>query len=304
MVKYNIISYLLGEGLKNVFKNKKSTGASLVIMCLTMVVFGLCIIVSQNLNSIMNQLEEQQPMQVFIEKTATQSEIDILRDQIRKIDEVASIDFISREEALKLNIETMKETGETAEGLFEGWEDDNPFRASFVVRLKDLKQSKIVENKIKTFQNVSSIQMKSKLMDILINAAWGLRIVTFAAIIVFIAISTFIIVYTIKLTVYARRREISIMKYVGATNAFIRWPFIVEGIIIGIIAALIALLLVGTIYVVAYNNISFGIGEFNIPVKLYTFSELFNLIISMYLILGVGIGSIGSIISMRKYLKV
>ena len=304
MVKYNIISYLLGEGFKNVFKNKKSTGASLVIMCLTMVVFGLCIIVSQNLNSIMNQLEEQQPMQVFIEKTATQSEIDILRDQIRKIDEVASIDFISREEALKLNIETMKETGETAEGLFEGWEDDNPFRASFVVRLKDLKQSKIVENKIKTFQNVSSIQMKSKLMDILINAAWGLRIVTFAAIIVFIAISTFIIVYTIKLTVYARRREISIMKYVGATNAFIRWPFIVEGIIIGIIAALIALLLVGTIYVVAYNNISFGIGEFNIPVKLYTFSELFNLIISMYLILGVGIGSIGSIISMRKYLKV
>ena len=304
MVKYNIISYLLGEGFKNVFKNKKSTGASLVIMCLTMVVFGLCIIVSQNLNSIMNQLEEQQPMQVFIEKTATQSEIDILRDQIRKIDEVASIDFISREEALKLNIETMKETGETAEGLFEGWEDDNPFRASFVVRLKDLKQSKTVENKIKTFQNVSSIQMKSKLMDILINAAWGLRIVTFAAIIVFIAISTFIIVYTIKLTVYARRREISIMKYVGATNAFIRWPFIVEGIIIGIIAALIALLLVGTIYVVAYNNISFGIGEFNIPVKLYTFSELFNLIISMYLILGVGIGSIGSIISMRKYLKV
>ena len=94
------------------------------------------------------------------------------------------------------------------------------------------------------------------------------------------------------------------MKYVGATNSFIRWPFIVEGIIIGIISAFIAIILIGTIYTIAFNKLTIGIGEFEMTIKLLTFSEMFNLIFIMYLILGAGIGSIGSIISMRKYLKV
>ena len=303
-MKYNIVSYFLSEGFRNVFKNKKSTGASLVIMCLTMFVFGACIILSENINNIMNQLEVQQPMQVFIEKNATQSEIEDLKEKIMKIDEVSSIDFVSKEEALQINIDTMKESSDAGIELVESWADSNPFRASFVVRLTDLKESQNVENQIKEFENVSSIQMKSKLMDVLINISWWLRVITVGVIVIFIAISTFIIVYTIKLTVYARRREISIMKYVGATNSFIRWPFIVEGIIIGVIAALIAVILIGTVYSLAYSKLTVGIGEFNIPVKLLTFSEMFYLIISLYLVLGVGIGSIGSIISMRKYLKV
>ena len=96
-MKYNIVSYLIGEGFKNVLKNKKSTGASLVIMCLTMFVFGACIILSENVNHIMNQLEIQQPMQVFIEKKATQSQIDELGEKIKKIDAVSSIEFVSSE---------------------------------------------------------------------------------------------------------------------------------------------------------------------------------------------------------------
>ena len=303
-MKYNIVSYFISEGFRNVFKNKKSTSASLVIMCLTMFVFGACIMLSENINNIMNQLEVQQPMQVFIEKEATQSEIEELREKISKLDAVSSIEFISKEEALQINIDTMKESSDTGIELIEGWAEDNPFRASFVVRLTDLKESQNVGSQIKNFENVSSVQMKSKLMDVLVNISWWLKVVTIGVIIIFIAISTFIIVYTIKLSVYARRREISIMKYVGATNGFIRWPFIIEGIIIGIIAAMIAIILVGTVYSLAYSKMTVGIGEFNIPVKLLTFAEMFDLIISMYLILGVGIGSIGSIISMRKYLRV
>ena len=259
---------------------------------------------SENINNIMNQLEVQQPMQVFIEKEATQSEIEELREKISKLDAVSSIEFISKEEALQINIDTMKESSDTGIELIEGWAEDNPFRASFVVRLTDLNESQNVGSQIKNFENVSSVQMKSKLMDVLVNISWWLKVVTIGVIIIFIAISTFIIVYTIKLSVYARRREISIMKYVGATNGFIRWPFIIEGIIIGIIAAMIAIILVGTVYSLAYSKMTVGIGEFNIPVKLLTFAEMFDLIISMYLILGVGIGSIGSIISMRKYLRV
>lgn len=303
-MKYNIISYLIGEGFKNVLKNKKSTGASLVIMCLTMFVFGAFIILSENINNIMNQLEVQQPMQVFIEKTATQSEIDKLGEQIKKIDAVSSIEFVSSEKALEINVETMKDEGKGVD-LLEGWtEEENPFRASYIVRLRDIKESKEVAAQIEKFQNVGKVQMKDKLMEVLIQASWWIKFFTIAAIAVFIVISIFIIVYTIKLSVYARRREISIMKYVGATNNFIRWPFIVEGVVIGVISALIAIILIGIIYTLAFNKLTVGIGEFEIPIKLLTFSEMFNLILIMYLILGVGIGAVGSIISMRKYLKV
>lgn len=303
-MKYNIVSYLIGEGFKNVLKNKKSTGASLVIMCLTMFVFGACIILSENVNHIMSQLEIQQPMQVFIDKNATQNQIDELGEKIKKIDAVSSIEFVSSEKALEINVETMKDEGKGVD-LLEGWTDeDNPFRASYIVRLRDIKESKQVAEQIEKFENVGKVQMKDKLMEVLIKISWWLRVVTIGVIIIFIAISTFIIVYTIKLTVYARRREISIMKYVGATNSFIRWPFIVEGIIIGIISAFIAIILIGTIYMLVFNKLTVGIGEFEIPIKLKTFSEMFKLILTMYLILGAGIGSIGSIISMRKYLKV
>lgn len=304
-MKYNIVSYLVGEGIRNVFKNKKSTGASLVIMCLTMFIFGVCIILSQNINSIMEQLEVQQPIQVFIENGATQSEIDELKEKIRQIDAVSSIEFISKKEALQINIDLMRESGDKGLQYVEGWTEENsPFKASFVIRLTDLKESKNVESQILEFENVSSVQMKDVLMDVLLKISWWVKVVTAGIIIIFIAISTFIIVYTIKLTVYARRREISIMKYVGATNNFIRWPFIVEGIIIGIIAACIAILLIGIIYNLAYSQLAIGISSTGMNVKLLTFSEMFTVIITMYLVLGIGIGAIGSIISMRKYLKV
>ena len=303
-MKYNIISYLIGEGFKNVLKNKKSTGASLIIMSLIMLILGVCIIVSENINNIMNQIEVQQPMQVFIEKDATQSEIEALGEKIRKIDAVNSIEFISSEKALEINAETLKEEGNGVD-LLEGWtEEDNPFRASYVVRLRDIKESKQVAEQIGKYEKVGKVQMKDKFMDFLIQVSFWIKIFTIATVAVFIAISTFIIAYTIKLTVYARRREISIMKYVGATNSFIRCPFIVEGIIIGIISAFIAIILIGIIYTLFFNQINVGIGEFKISIRLLTFSEMFNLILFMYLILGAGIGAIGSIISMRKYLKV
>ena len=119
-----------------------------------------------------------------------------------------------------------------------------------------------------------------------------------------IIISIFIISYTIKLTVHARRREISIMKYVGATNGFIRGPFIVEGIIIGVISAIITLIILG----LSYNGVMGSIGDSvliqDIGIGLLSFSDMFFLVLAVYLGLGIGIGILGSVISMRKYLKV
>ena len=299
-MKYNVLSYLIGEGFRNVLKNKKSTGASLMIMCATMIIFGLFFIIGENINHIMNELEMQQGMQVFIKEEATENEISELGDKIKALSGVNQVEFVSKEDALK----QMKEKVGDKQFLLSGYDENNPFPASYVVTLTDLKESDNVQKEIETFDNIKSIQKRGDTVNALLRAANFVRILSGAILILLVVISIFIIANTIKLTVHARRREISIMKYVGATNNFIRWPFIVEGIIIGVVAALISIMLLGVLYNVVSNKILSIAGSNIINISLLTFSDMFTLIIVVYLALGIGIGTLGSMISMRKYLDV
>ena len=132
----------------------------------------------------------------------------------------------------------------------------------------------------------------------------GIKIGSYIIIAALIGISIFIISNTIKLTVYARRKEISIMKYVGATNSFIRWPFVVEGVIIGLISGAISLGIVAGLYILLGQNINLVTFLSKLGLGLLEFRDMFNLILIVYLILGIGIGILGSTFSMRKYLKV
>ncbi len=132
----------------------------------------------------------------------------------------------------------------------------------------------------------------------------GIKIGSYIIIIALIAVSIFIISNTIKLTVYARRKEISIMKYVGATNSFIRWPFIVEGIILGLSSGIISLIIVSGLYMVVSRNVTLVNFLANLRLRLLEFNEMFNFIVIVYLVLGMGIGVLGSTKSMKKYLKV
>ena len=132
----------------------------------------------------------------------------------------------------------------------------------------------------------------------------GIKIGSYIIIIALIAVSIFIISNTIKLTVYARRKEISIMKYVGATNSFIRWPFIVEGIILGLSSGIISLIIVSGLYMFVSRNVTLVNFLANLRLRLLEFNEMFNFIVIVYLVLGMGIGVLGSTKSMKKYLKV
>ena len=300
-MKYNILGYLVGEGFSNVFKNKKSTGASLMIMCATMIIFGVFLILGENINHFVKEIESAQGIQVFIKNEATQEQIEDLEQKIRKIDGVSKTEFVSKEAALN----QMKERFGDKKDLLEGYEgENNIFTASYIVSLTDLKISKTVQDQILTFDMVKKITSKDETVNTLINIANVVKIGTVALLILLIMISIFIIANTIKLTVHARRKEISIMKYVGATNGFIRGPFIVEGVIIGIISAFLTLGIVGIIYNGALSKILDSAVMQRVTISLYGFSELFIRVLFVYLILGIGIGILGSIISMRKYLKV
>ena len=281
-VRYNIMSYLIGEGVRNVLKNKKSTGAALTIMCMAMFMFGIFFILGENVNYVMAQVETEQGMQVFMDFDVTEEQVREAEIKIRAIDE-------------------MRETLGDGE-LLEGIEDY--FQESFIVTLTDLELNTSVQEQIKALDNIDEITGSNNTIEMLYKIAKGVRLVTFMILVILVIIAIFIITNTIKLTVHARRKEISIMKYVGATNSFIRWPFIVEGIIIGVISALITILVVGFMYNLATNGIVETQTFQKLSLKLYTFADMFKMLIVTYLLLGAGIGIIGSSISMRKYLEV
>ena len=277
-MKYNIFGYLIGEGFSNVFKNKKSTGASLMIMCATMIIFGIFLILGENINHFVDQVKSEQGFQVFLKTDATDEEIQKVGEEIRKIDGVSTAEY--KDKAYALN--TMKEKLGDKSELIDGYGSEY-FPTSYVVTLTDLNLSKDVQNKILEIANVDKITSSDKTVSTLLNLAKGIKAVT---------------------GVHARRKEISIMKYVGATNNFIRWPFIVEGMIIGILASVISIVIVGGAYsLLAEQAVNANFMQ-TINMSLVGFRDMISSIIFVYMLLGIGIGALGSVISMRKYLKV
>ena len=298
-MKHSIIGYLLGEGFRNVFHNKKSSGASLAIMCATMLIFGIFFMIIENINSAVKTIELQQGMQVFIQKDASDEQISQIGEQIKAINGVNTIKFISKEDALNYNREKL---GNPA--LFVGYDEENPFKASYLVTLTDLKLSSEVQENIYKLDNIASITSQDNTINNLVKIANGIKIVSIVVLSLLVIISIFIIANTIKLTVHARRKELSIMKYVGATDIFIRWPFIIEGIIIGIIAAIISLAVLGLAYNLIISKLGNSAVLAKIGMSLLSFADISTLLVIVYLVLGIGIGALGSTISMRKYLKV
>ena len=303
-MRYNILTYHIGEGIRNLFKNKKSTISSLVIMMATMLMFGVFFIIGQNVNYIMRTIEEDQGMQVFIIKDANIEEVEEIKGMISNIDGVATTEIFTKQDAF----DQMKARFKDHADVIDGYGVDI-FPDSIIVKLNDLEKSAEVQEQIKQIKindkdYIDEIRSSDKTINALINIANGVKIITGVLLILLVAISVFIISNTIKLTVHARRKEISIMKYVGATNAFIRWPFIVEGIIIGILSAIFTILVIYGGYTIIIQKIIQSMAQAHISVSLLSFNDLYKTILIVYFGLGIGIGIVGSSISMRKYLEV
>lgn len=297
-MRFNVISYLLKEGIQNLFKNKKSTISCLMIMIATMLIFGLFFVIGENINAFVKSVADAQGIRVFVINTATDEEIEQVGKDILEIDGVRDAKYISKDEGL----ETMRE--KFGDELMAGYIERNIFPASYEVTLTDLELNNSVQESLRQIPNVDDIRSSNPTIEQIIRLAKGVKIVTWVILVLLIIISTAIIANTIKLTVHARRKEISIMKYVGATNSFIRWPFLVEGIIIGVLAGLISVGIIGLSYTYIAGRLSGTTFLELANWQLIEFSNMFELILVVYLGLGIGIGAIGSGISMKKYLDV
>ena len=299
-MRYNVLTYLIGEGLSNIFKNKKQAATSFGTMCVIMIFFGICFMLVGNFNNFIKQVESVQGIQVYITKGATDDDVKTLGEQIKALNGVNTVEFVSKEEGLQ----HMKDKFGEKSYLLDIYDESNVIPDSYVVTLTDLSLSSTVQTEINELQNVKKITSSDETAETLVRIAKGVKIGSYIIIIALVCVSVFIISNTIKLTVYARRKEISIMKYVGATNSFIRWPFIVEGIIIGLISGAISLAIIAGLYIAISQNVGFISFLSKIGLSLLDFSDMFNLIFIVYLGLGVGIGILGSSLSMSKYLKV
>ena len=298
-MKYNVFTYLIGEGFANVFKNKKQALISIGTMCLTMLIFGVFFVIGENINHFVKQIQSEQGIQVFMKLDSTDEEIKTLEQELHQIDGVNTVKFVSQAQALQ----QVKERFGKSSYLLEG-HDESIFKVSYIVTFTDLRKSSTVQDRISKLNNVVEIKSSNETMTTLVKIAKGLRVATYVISICLIIFAVFIITNTIKLTVHARRREISIMKYVGATNGFIRWPFAVEGMIIGVIAGAISTGLLAGIYTIAVSSDGFVKFMSKLGLTLLHFTDMLNLVVLVYLVLGIGIGVLGSTISMRKYLKV
>ncbi len=325
-MRYNGLSYLIGEGFKNIFKNTKSTVISVITMICTMFLFGIFFAIGVNINSILEQVQLKQGMEVFIWDDVTDEQKNLFETEVKALDGVNSVKYKNKQQALDSFKERLQsENSRVLEG-YEG--NNNIFPASYVITLTELEKSEEIQAevsrigaKIATSDRAGEVDLeieestthdsiikkitsKDSTISALITIVRGVRITVGIIFIILLVISITIISNTIKLTVHARRKEISIMKYVGATNSFIRWPFLVEGIIIGIIAALITLVIVGFLYDFVIDKIESSNVLQNMGITLLQFIEIAKPIAGVYATLGIGVGIVGSSVSMKKYLEV
>ena len=325
-MRYNGLSYLVGEGFRNIFKNTKSTVISIITMICTMFLFGIFFAIGVNINSILEQVQLKQGMEVFIWDEVTDEQKNQFETEVKALEGVNSVKYKNKQQALDSFKERLQSDNAR---VLEGYEgNNNIFPASYIITLTDLEKSEDIQAevsrigaKIATGDRAGEVNLdieestehdtiikkitsKDSTISALITIVRGVRITVGVIFIILLVISVTIISNTIKLTVHARRKEISIMKYVGATNSFIRWPFLVEGIIIGIIAALITLVIVGFLYDFVINKIESSNVLQNKGITLLQLIEIAKPVAIVYATLGIGVGIVGSSVSMKKYLEV
>ena len=296
-MKIRGVRYFFSEAFKNIFSNGWMTLASIFTVIASLLVLGIFLTLSINITSMAGNLEDSYQIVVFVDEKVSDDGVAALGSQIQGIDNVSSATLTTSSERLKNLRDKM---GENASKL-DRYKDDNPLRNMYQVTLHDLSKSGETIKKLENLDGIAKIQRNEEAIDKLVKAANYIQMFSFWIIIALAIVSIFIISNTIKLTVYTRRKEINIMKFVGATDWFIRWPFIIEGIFIGLIGAGAAIgLIIGGYSLVIGMVDSLGIAF----ITMKPLDELLNTILASSLGLGAILGGIGSFISVRKHLNV
>lgn len=298
MRKSSNFKYFVSEGCKSYTKNGLMSLASTIIVVASLMVLGIYLLFSMNINYVAKQLESECEIRAYIDETidADSTEMQDIENQIKSIENVDDVDFYSKKLALE---EYRQELGDEA-NVLDGLEGDNPLRDSYKITLDNLELADVTAKEIAKIKGVAKVNDNQTSMNKLVNVTKVIKNISFWFMLFLSAIAIFIISNTIKITLFARRRDINIMKYLGATNSFISWPYIIEGIVIGMIGAAISY----TVIVLGYSY--FLAQDFSL-VGSIEFCSLQNVMVPLALwFVGIGVllGAVGSAVSIRRHLRV
>ena len=298
MKKSSNLKYFISEGCKSYAVNGLMSLASTVIVVASLIVFGLYLLFSMNINYIAQQLESECEIQVWIDGSVLAGSVEMqdVENALKAVSNVKSVQFFSNDEALA---DYKQKLGKDSEYL-DGLDGDNPLRNSFKITLYNLSDADKTAAEFEKISGVSNVSDNRTSMNKLVNATTVIKHISFWFMIFLSAIAVFIISNTIKITLFARRRDINIMKYLGATDSFISWPFVIEGIVIGLVGALVALALVSLGYTVFLSK-NFTI--FN-TIEFCSMSYVILPMMGWFAGIGVLLGAVGSAVSIRRHLRV
>ena len=296
-MKINTINYFIGDAFKSLRRNKTISIASIITVLITFVVLGIFSLVAQNANLAIEGVQSKVELKVYLNddvKLIDKREIEV---KLRGQEGVKAVEFESKEDAYNNFADSMGESS----GILQGYTiDNNPFPESYIVSLEDPSYAEDITNAVEEMEGVESVSDQQELINTVQNVVKGIRIVGAVLFVVLIGVSIFLIMNTTKLAVYSRRREVGIMKFVGATDWFIRWPFIIEGMVIALMGAVLSTVVVFFMYKATVGVIASKM----LMVKLVAPTYVFVSLLWKFALSSIVIGGFASFAALRKFLIV
>lgn len=292
------LRYLTKEGFRNVWTNRMMSLASICVLMSCLVLIGSATMIFLNIDSLLARIEEENVVMVYLKDDTTDAQIEELKGQIDALDNIKEVEFVSKESAWEEQLSTM---GEAEAEFFTEVSSDIPLPDAYKVTVENLVNFDKTVDELNELDHVDIIRQNKDLAQRLVAIRHGITIIAVVIVVVLLLISLFIISNTIRLTVYSRRLEISIMKSVGATNNFVRFPFVIEGMILGILSGTVALGLVWGIYELAISQFGDLIASLNLTA--INFADYALIMLGIFLIIGILCGVGGSLVTMSKYLN-
>lgn len=292
------LKYLTKEGFRNVWTNRMMSLASIAVLMSCLVLIGTAAMIFLNIDSLLERIEEENVVMVYIDKETSEADVEEMGNIINGISNVSEVEFIPKKVAWEEQLATMEEA--QAE-FFTQVSSDIPLPDAYKVTVENLDMFDKTVDELNALEHIDTVRENKDLAQRLVSIRQGISVIAIAIIAVLFAISLFIISNTIRLTVYSRRLEISIMKSVGATNSFVRFPFVIEGMILGVLSGALGLGLVWGVYELAISQ--FGDLLKSLNLSAISFTQYALPMLGVFILIGVVCGVGGSLTTMRRYLN-
>ena len=293
-MKISTVNYFIGDAFKSFKRNKTISIATIITVLVTFIVLGTFSLVAENLNLAIGGLEDKIELVVYLNDDISPIDRKEVQVKINAQEGVKEIQYESREDAFK-------KLQENNAGILKGYTlEKNPLPASYIVKLEDMSYAPAIREAVKDLDGVESVSDEQESIDTIQSIIKFTKIIGTVLFVILVGVSIFLIMNTTKLTVYARRKEVGIMKFVGATDWFIRWPFIIEGILIGLIGTFLSVIALYFLYKFVISFIAARVIILNLIPILYIFTSL----LWKFVLGGVLVGGFASYLALRKFLVV